>query len=475
MPPIVFQDFPTGRRTPGHHVEFNTRIAGRGLVASTTKVLFIGQRLSTGSVAELTLVQVTSPADAQAYFGRGSQLARMLVAAFAENRQLNAWAIALDDDGAGVAATQTVTFSGTASGDVLVKLWIAGELVELLARDGDAAADVAGDIDDLLTTTTAPDLPMTGAAVAAVLTMTARNKGTVGNAIDVHIEFDGDGLSAVVAAGATGATDPDIQDALDVAFPDDFDFIVSAFGDATALGSLETHLDNLVDPVESRGGLGVGANSDTYSAATTLAANFSTSGFMNVAALPGSPTWAPELAAMYAAVLASQDDPAMPYNHLPLVGALVPWDAADRLTAAEVEAALHAGVSPLVLGAGTKIRIVRAITTYVENEAGEEDDALMDVTTSRTLFYARAQLLAMLNLNYPRAKNTAARRAAIRQDIIALLYAMQAAEILEDIDEHAEQVTVETNPSVDTRIDIFIPTDVVPGLHIAAALLQLTR
>ncbi len=476
MSSITFKQMPAARRTPGQYTEFNTVIANRGLTTRPIKVLIIGQRLSTGTKAEATLHQVFSGDDGRTYWGRGSMLARMIDAAFESNPYMEAYGIGLDDSGTGVAHTKTITLAGTATATGTLSVWIAGERVDVSFVADDAAADIAADLaDNHLTTTARPDLPMTGVDAAEVVTVTARNQGTQGNDIDVYAEVtDGVGITVVVADVTAGENDPDLQDALDVVPSTRFDFIACGLNDATNLALLETYLDALVHPLENLGAIGVYGTSGTLSAATTLADNFAACGFLSAGWCEDSPTWNPEIAARYAAVLASQSDPALPYNHLE-TGIIPPRLAASNPLKSEIESALWNGVAPLVLGAGNKVRIVRAITTYTENDAGAADDALLDVTTPRTLFDVRDQVNDMLALKYPRDKNTATRRDAIRQDILVVLFALEDLERLENVEANKDGVVVEVDGSDPTRCNYKIPADIVDGLHVLAGRIDLTR
>lgn len=472
---IEFKQMPAARRTPGQYTELNAVIANRGLSVKPVSVLFIGQRLSTGDIAEAVLKELFGADEARDYWGRGSMLARMIEAGFNSNPYLKAYGIGLNDAGAATASTQTVTFTDTASAAGVVKVLIGGELIEVPYASGDTKDDVAAAVAAEITAVLTPDLPMIASVALGVVTLTARNKGTVGNSIDVYAEVTPNTtLTVAVAAGVSGATDPDLQTALDVVPLGDFDFIVSGLNDTTSLGKLEAHVNGLVHPLKSLGALGIYATTGTLSAATTLSENFKTCGFMSGAWCENSPTWEPEVAARYAAVLASHDDPALPYNHLD-TGVLSPRLTSDFPSASEIESVLWEGVSPLVPGAGDKVRIVRAITTKTHNDAGAADDALLDVTAPRTLFWLRYQIHEMLASKYPRAKNTQQRRDSIRQDVLKILRDAEQLEIVENVDDNEDGVLVEVNGSDPTRCDVKVPADIVDGLHVIATRIDLTR
>ena len=93
-----------------------------------------------------------------------------------------------------------------------------------------------------------------------------------------------------------------------------------------------------------------------------------------------------ELAAAYAAVAASEEDPARPLNTLELSGIAVPA-VADRLGRKKQEVMLKNGPTPLEFGTGDVVQIVRAVSTYTRNAIGATDISLLDMTTIRTLDY----------------------------------------------------------------------------------------
>jgi phage tail sheath gpL-like len=77
---ISFNSIPISLRTPGQYIEFDNTKAVQGLPIVPQKILVIGTRLAAGSVAQAVPVMVLSAAQAEDFFGRGSQLAHMLKA-----------------------------------------------------------------------------------------------------------------------------------------------------------------------------------------------------------------------------------------------------------------------------------------------------------------------------------------------------------------------------------------------------------
>lgn len=474
----AFLLMPDGRRTPGVYTEFNTVISNRGLVAQEVTVLFIGQMTSAGSAAAGAIeAGIESAADAWTRFGRRSHLAFLIGAAFKSNPGLRASAIGIEDSGSGVAWQYEYTFSGTASADGEVTIEGTGGLnITITVETGDTAADVAGAAAAAITAAAYPGLPFTVAvdgSVAAQLNFTAANAGTVGNSLAVAVEVDAAGLGGSDST-TSGSTDPVLQTAaLDGIVTEDFDFICVALSDTTNLGALRDHLDALTNPITSLGSIGVFPAPGNLAAGTTLTANFATSGKMLGVSFPRSPSWEPEIAGCMVGILSSQSDPALPYNNRQMTGLINP-EAQDKLSATEVETALQGGLCPIVVGAGNVPRVVRAISTYTQAPSGAADDALLDITVMRSLFWLRRQLNTMLQVKYPQAKNTAARRAAMRGDILAILFAAEELEIIADVEANAAGVTVETNGLDPSRVDVVVPAAVVRGLHIIAERIDLT-
>src|SRR5690348_9666505 len=112
---ISFNSIPADIRTFGQFVEFDSSRAVQGLPGMPFKVLLIGQRLSTGTVAAATPFQVPSADYGEAAAGRGSILAGMILAFKKANPYTELWAVGLADDGAGTQGTQTLTVTGPAT------------------------------------------------------------------------------------------------------------------------------------------------------------------------------------------------------------------------------------------------------------------------------------------------------------------------------------------------------------------------
>lgn len=468
-PNISFDSIPSSIRKPGKYLEFNTKLAVRTLPGNLQKLLIVGQRLAAGSVLANVLVDVFSDTQAAGFFGRGSITHLMVRAALEANPYLQLSAIGMDDAGAGVFATGTLTIIGPATGVGVLSLQANDTLIEIAIATGDTATAIAAAV--VAQIAKQPDLPFTSANVAGVVTFTAKNKGTLGNAIKLSVTNTAAGASGVIVAMAAGATDPVLATALAVAFAGGHNIICPAFNDATNLTGLRTHLDNVSGPLEQRGAIGIFGHVGTLAASTTLAASIN-SGRISGILVPNALDLPYQVAAAYAAVVAFEEDPARPLNTLALTG-ILPSPLANRLSRTEQENALNNGITPSEVGPGDKVQIVRAITTYTLDPQAVPDISLFDLTTIRTLDYVRKAVRERISLRFPRDKLSKRTEKRVRSEIIDVLYKLEDLEIIEAVDANLTGVIVERDLQDPNRLNARIPADVVNGLHIFAGRIDL--
>lgn len=467
---ISFDSIPASIRKPGKYFEFNTRFAVRTLPANLQRMLIIGQRLSTGTVAALVPVQVFSDAQAADYFGNGSLAHLMCRAAIAANPYLDLSVCALDD-GAGASATATVTIANTATASGTLTVWIGNRSVEIAVASGDANTAVAAALKAELDKY--PMLPVSASVATGVVTLTAKNKGTVANQIAIARDLTAKGTTATLS-GATlagGTVDPDPATALAKVFAEQYHVICTPYNTQTPITALRTHLDSVSGPLEQRPGVGVYGLDGALAGATTLAGQIN-SGRIVGAYLRGTRSPSYELAAAWAAVLASEEDPAMPLNTLALPGIHAP--AIDqRLSRTEQESCLNNGVAPLEVGPGETVQIVRGVTTYTNDPQGITDIALLDVTTIRTLDYVRKACRERISLRFPRAKLSSRTPARVRTELLDVLLKLEELEIVEEVTANKDGLLVERDLQDPNRLNAKIPADVVNSLHVFAGRIDL--
>lgn len=468
-PNIAFSTIGASIRKPGKYFEFNTATAVRTLPGNLQKTLIVGQRLAVGTVLANTPVDVFSDVDAAIFFGRGSVAHLMAKAALQANNYLALSMIALDDAVASVAATSTVTLTGNAAAAGVLTVNVGKQQVLVGVAVGDTPTIIAAAL--AAQVAKQPDLPVTAAAVAGVVTLTAKNTGTLGNGIKISATIVATGAAVATTAMANGATDQTIATALATVFAAGHNIIISAWNDQTNLTALRTHLDSVSGALEQRGAVGAYGHVGTLAQSTTLSALIN-SGRINCFLLPNAYEQAYEVGAAYGAVIASEEDPARPLNTLSLTGILAN-PMPNRLSRTEQENALYNGVTPSEIGPGEKVQIVRAITTYTLDPQGVPDISMLDITTIRTLDYVRKACRERIALRFPRDKLSARTPDKVRSELLDVLYKLEELEIVENVDLWKDGLIVERDLQDPNRLDAKIPTDVVNGLHIFAGRIDL--
>lgn len=472
-PNISFATIPSSIRKPGKYFEYNNTLAVRTLPANLYRVLIVAQLLASGTYTAIGttngIVQVFDADTAATLFGRGSQMHRMVKAAIKANPYLQLFALPVADHASGVAAAATITVTGSATAAGSVAVNVAGTEFTVPVSVSDTAATVAAAIQAALVASV--DLPVAPTVAAGVVTLTARNKGLVGNRLKMSASSAATGVLVSTTAFTAGLNDPDITAALAAAQPGGHEVLVVPYQDSAPLTTLRAHLNFVSGPMEQRRAIGICASSGTLSAATTLAAALN-SERISLALLPGTFTPAEEIAAGYASVVAYEEDPARPLNTLVLGNVVVP-PVASQLSRTEQEACLLNGVTPLEVGPGNTVQIVRAITTYTVNASAVADISWLDLTTIRTMDYVAKSCRERIALRFPRDKKTVRTKRRVRSELLDVLYKLEELEIVENVDANKDGLLVEDDSQDPNRLNARIPVDVVNGLHVFAGRLDL--
>lgn len=486
MPPISFDSIPSNIRVPLAYIEFNSNRAVSGTPGISHKLLAIGQRLSTGTIAAGVPTRITSAAQAEQAFGRGSMLSAMFNALKAANAYTETWAIALDDDAGGVVATGTLTFSGTVTKAGTIFLYIAGHRLTIAVAASEASATTATNVAAAINANTA--LPVTASAALGVVTLTARHKGEAGNTLDVRLNYyDGEmlptGLVCAIVAMSGGTVNPPVSAAIAAMGPEWYNSIVMPYTDSANLALLETELTLRWGPTKMLDGIAYAAYRGTHSATGTFgnARNHHLISVMGTSIAPQPPyIWAAVYAGVAAASLSI--DPARPLQTLELPSILPPAISA-RWTLEERNLLLYDGISTFMVNAGGGVQIERALTTYQRNSFGVEDPSYLDVNTPATLSYIRYATRARITQRFPRYKlaDDGTRFGAgqaivtpktIRAELLALFREMESAGLVENFDQYAKDLIVERDANDRNRVNVLSAPDLVNQFRIFAEQIQ---
>ncbi|KGS01714.1 phage tail sheath C-terminal domain-containing protein [Burkholderia sp. ABCPW 111] len=466
---IAFDTIPSGIRKPGKYFEYNTKLAVRTLPANDQTVIIVGQRTADGTVPALKPVDVFSGDQAALYFGAGSLAHIAAVAAITANKYVSLTVIAVDDAQAGQPAKGSVEFKGPATADGAFALIIGNTRVDIAVYATDTETAIATRLAAQIAQKTA--LPVTADSVNGKVTLTTKNKGAFGNDMVLLQLNQAAGVTATITAFTGGLNDPDIAPALAAVYGAKYNVYVTCWPTRESLTKLRTHLDSISGPLEQRPAVSVAGTPATLATATTLAGDLD-AGRITIGWHPGSVCLPAEIAAAYAAVIASETDPARPLNTLALTGLdVTPIPSQPGRT--EQEKALHNGVTPFEIGPGNAVQIVRSITTYTKDAQGIDDPALLDITTIRTLDYVRKACQQRIALRFPREKQSEKTPPKVRSELLDVLYKLEELEIIENVDANKDKLIVERDLQDVNQLNAAIPCDVVNGLHVFAGRIDL--
>ena len=468
-PNISFDTLPSSIRKPGKYFEFNYKLAVRTLPNNVQRTLIVAQRNPDAKLPALTPIQVFSDAEARELAGVGSQAHSMVRASIRANAYQHLSVILVDDDPASLAAEGTVTFSGSASGAGVVTLAVGYELARLAVLRGDTPAVVAVGLADVVNRH--ERMPVVASAEGNTVRLVARNKGSMGNLIHLACASTAENQDVVLTLMSGGDVDPDIAPALSSVFGVGHNIITLPYAAQEQLIALREHIGDVSHALEQRGAIGVFAKTDSLAKAITLSKGLN-EGRFTCGLLPGSVSLPWEVAASYAAMVASEEDPARPLNTLPLEG-IAPPPVSRRMGRMEQESALYNGVTPLEVVAGEKIQIVRAVSTYLVDPQGVDDISLLDITTIRTLDYVRKACRERISLRFPREKLSVRTPPKVRSELVDVLFKLEELEIVECVKDNLPGLIVERDSQDPNRLNARIPVDVVNGLHVFAGRIDL--
>jgi len=449
MNEISFDAIPASLRLPGWYVEFNNSLANNA--TTSQKLLMIGQRLATGTVLEGVPTRVTSVAQAEDYFGRGSMLAEQLKAGRAANQYMDVWAVALDENGAGTAAAGTITITGAVTETGTLALYVAGRQVQVPVTLGDDVTAVATAIVTAVTADTS--LPVTAANAVGVVTLTTRWNGETGNDIDVRLNYYGEqtpaGIAVAIVPMAGGTTNPDITTAIAALGDEWWNWIVNPFNDTANLVALEAELDLRWGPTVQKGARAFTAFRGNHAATTSHG-----DGRNNPHVTCMGTNTAPQPAYIWAAVnavvagAALGIDPARPLQSLKLTGLMAPA-IETRWVDSERNLLLFDGVASYKVGPDGAVYIERQITMYQVNSAALADDSYLDINTPETLERIRFMQRAVFASKFPRhklAEDSARVSGATMQpklaraELLALYRAMEDLGWVQDYESYAASI-----------------------------------
>lgn len=426
---ISFSEIPADNLVPMFMTEFDNSNAAKG-GAMPWKNLLIGQALS-GNTNTGTLKQITSDEQADALYGAGSQIARMIRAFRKNTRNSELWALAVADGTTAAEGSIAVSFSGSASvapKSGAIRLMIGGQSVNADVVAGKTAIQVATAIVEAINAN--PQLPVTADNIVstsptATVTLTAKNGGTCGQGIDIRYNhYQGQelpqGVQLTITAMADGGSDTIYETAGvgTIIRGTWFNAIVAGSDDVANVAYIKGLLDDRWQAtVQQTGvlffslnGCVVDDDPDVYYGTASLDAlktrgNALNSQVIVLPSLPETPTPGFEVAAAVLGCIAPKalNDPAQPLSNWPVAGIVAPRET-DREDLEGNNALLKAGCALLTCGNDGTVYLKRTVTTYKQNPSGAKDTSYQQLEKVFTLSFLRWDWNNYLAGRYPHAK-----------------------------------------------------------------------
>lgn len=379
---ISFASVPQALRYPGAYIEIDGSQAGLG--ADIPAVLLVGQKLATGTAPAGEIVRLSGVEDAKLKAGPGSMLAQMAARYRAIDAALDLYMLPYADLVAGVQASGTITVSTPATAAGTLALYVGAKLVNVGITATMTIAQVATAIAAAFTDI---DVPVTAAANAAVVTLTARHKGTCGNAIDVRLNLYGEttpaglGLNIVALSGGVGDPVPGDLEAI-IGHGRWYRYVALGINDAATLAAWGAESKRRYQPPVQAGFRAFTAHRGDYAVASVFG---ETKNYEHISALSleinPNTTW--EAAAIVAAAAAPKlyNSPVESLEGIALPGLIGisyhDWTNSNSL--------LFKGMSVMQIGKDGSCSIKRLISMYQYRPDGSSDDAYLDINTAEVM------------------------------------------------------------------------------------------
>lgn len=487
MADIAFSSIPQNLLLPLFWAEFDNSQAGAN--QTSQRALLIGQTV-TSQPAVATYI--ATPAQAVALFGANSQLAQMVAGYKAADPLGEVWVLPLADAGAAVAAAGALAFTGTASQAGVLALYVGGISIPVAVTLGMTAAQLATAVAAAINAVSKS--PVSATAAAGNVTLTAVNKGAVGNQIDLRLNYYGArnneatpaGITCAITAMTGGATDPDLS-TLDATLGDqEFDFIAMPYSGAAQLDAVKVAMDARWSWTRQVFGgfwsAKMGADATGADLLTFGAGRNDGHGVVVCYEPQPSQPWMVAAVNCGAAAQSLKADPARPLQTLSLPGLLAPPQNA-RFTKSTQQSLLGTGCALMSYGADGSCQILRHVTTYQKNAFGQPDQSYLDVETLFNLMYQVRFLRTRATQKFPRSKLAAdgtnfgdgqpiVTPKIYKAELIAAYNELVDQGLAQRPDLFAQGLIVQLNSQNPNRLDVLFDPYLVNGLRVLAVLTQ---
>jgi phage tail sheath gpL-like len=182
------------------------------------RILIEGQMLDSGTAIDGALIKIPSLRDVDQLFGYGSIIAEGLKSAFlcCANNAMEFYALPHKDDSVGAVGTAvyTLTFTGPATSDGRIDIFMADGRynTSTRVREGMTADEIAAAVN--VNIMAEPGFMYNSSVAAGVITLESKNKGTVGNGLNIiynwhqRRDYAPKGVTMAVAQTMNGTNAP---------------------------------------------------------------------------------------------------------------------------------------------------------------------------------------------------------------------------------------------------------------------------
>lgn len=490
---VQFNNIPANLRVPLFYAEVN---AGPNAYQGPSRLLVIGQRTSAGTMQpnEVRLFDD----DAAALAGLGSMLAEAALWARQNHPFGEIWLGALADP-AGVAATKTITVAvGILGNSGSLVVYVAGERVEIAVAATDTNNTVATNLAAAINLgyskfNRSLSFPMTAAANTNVVTLTARNLGTLGTKISVDKDLDGNEgplqQFITIADGVAGTGVPALGTLLANCGDIEFDWIAAPYADTTSLNSVQSFLDGISgrwSPIKQLYGHYISTLFDTFGnlASAGSARNDPNASIMGVASSPSPPwRWSGAIGGVIAKDknIGGEVDQAYqisrPLQTLPLVGIRPPKAKGEWFDIQQRNTLYQDGIAGFRVMVDGTVLLDRVVTTYRLNTWNQPDITWLDVETRAQMVYFVRYLKQRITQKYGRhalANDNPGNQQGIvtakilKAECVHVYQELELGGLVENSDLFAQSLIVERSADPN-RVNAYLPADVVNQFRIFAA------
>lgn len=482
---VLFNNVSGNILVPFFYAEINS---GGTPYEGQARLLLLGQKLAGGSAtAAVPVGPIQSEREADALFGVGSMLGAMYRIARRNAPFQPIWVLPVADP-AGAAALGSIAITSAPGVTGAGLVWVMGRRIAFQINAADTAIAVAANLVAAINAAGLPVVASVNGASAFKCDVTARHVGALGNGQELLIvnnepnALTATNTTVVAMAGGTGV--PVLTAAIANLGDDEFDFIASPYTDSVSLNAMRDFLDDVAgrwSPIQQLYGHHFAANFGTLSANVTLG-NSRNDQHTSIMASQASPTpqweWAASLAGRAVAHLTDAPELSRPLQTLPLLGVLPPRDRSLWWRIADRQALYVDGMSGYRVTTDGIVILDRVVTTYQQTASGVVDATYRDVETMAQLMFLTRFIRAAVSNRHARQAladenpyNLAeiATPRSVRNTLIHAYNDLVALGVVENSDLFAQYVTVERDLNNATRLNAYLPVDVVNQLRVFAA------